>query len=88
MTDKLKRLLPSFDLIISAFIGGIVLSLMELMSMCTHHENIGDPYFYVGMLIAGFLGIVGLLVSRSKDTSSYSTTLLCISSPPYYGIIL
>lgn len=64
--DK-PSLIPSLKLIFAAFGGGMVLSLLELMNMARAHENVADPYFYLGMFIAGILGIVGLLVSRSKD---------------------
>jgi hypothetical protein len=64
---RLKDFIPSIDRTLAAFAGGMVLSLLELANMCKNHENIGDPYFYLGMLIAGVLGIIGLVVSRSKD---------------------
>lgn len=58
---------PQKELIISAFSGGMILSLLELANMCVKHENILDPYFYVGMLIAGIIGVFGLLLSQTKD---------------------
>jgi len=64
--DK-PNLIPSLKLILAAFAGGMVLSLLELMNMARAHENIADPYFFLGMFIAGLLGIVGLVISRSKD---------------------
>lgn len=58
---------PSKEIIICAFLGGIVVPLLELMNMFVSRENVLDPYFYGGMLIAGVIGIIGLLVSQVKD---------------------
>lgn len=58
---------PQKELIISAFCGGMILSLLELANMCAKHENIFDVYFYIGMFVAGVIGIFGLLLSQTKD---------------------
>jgi hypothetical protein len=71
---RLKNLIPSIELTLAAFAGGMVLSLLELMNMCTHHENISDPLFYMGMLIAGILGILGMIISRAKDIGGAVTS--------------
>lgn len=58
---------PQKELLISAFCGGTILSFLELANMCVKHENIFDVYFYIGMFVAGIIGIFGLLLSQTKD---------------------
>ena len=59
--------LPPKELIFFAFIGGIVLSLLELANILASRQNIFDLYFWGGAFVAGLIGIVGLFVSQTKD---------------------
>jgi hypothetical protein len=74
---------PSKELIISAFLGGIVLSLLEMMNACFNHKNIFDLYFFGGMFFAGILGIFGLLVSQTRDIGGAVTA--GIAAPQLIG---
>ncbi len=61
--------LPAKELIIAAYCGGIITSLLELANMLASraHDEIFDPYFWVGALVAGIIGVLGLFVSQTKD---------------------
>jgi len=75
--------LPAKELIISAFFGGMVLSVLELMNACFRHENIFDPYFFGGMAFAGLLGVFGLFISQTKDIGGAITA--GIAAPQLIG---
>lgn len=74
---------PSKELILCAFLGGTAMSLLELMNMFVERENVLDPYFYGGMLIAGLIGIFGLLLSQAKDIGGAITA--GIAAPQVLG---
>lgn len=50
--------MKTWQLVLAAACGGMCLSISELMGMVTNKEVI-DGYFFLGMLIAGVLGIGG-----------------------------
>ncbi len=68
--------LPAKELIIAAFCGGIVTSLLELANMLASraHDEIFDPYFWVGFIVAGIIGVLGLFVSQAKDLGGAITS--------------
>ncbi len=59
--------LPQKELILFAFIGGIIISLLELTHMLANRENVFDPFFWGGAIVAGLIGVIGLLLSQTKD---------------------
>lgn len=68
---------PQKELIFFAFVGGIVLPLLELSHMLASRENALDPYFWAGMLVAGIIGIIGLFFSQTKDIGGAIATGMC-----------
>jgi len=75
--------LPSKELIIAAFCGGTVVSLLELMNMFASHDNVFDPYFWGGMITAGIIGVLGLFISQAKDIGGAITS--GIAAPQLLG---
>lgn len=73
---------PQKELIISAFFGGMVLSMLELMNMLFNKEMV-DGYYLGGMFVAGILGVFGLLVSQTKDLGGAITA--GIAAPQILG---
>jgi hypothetical protein len=72
----------NYSLIGSAFVGGIVLSLIELTNMLKQKES-PDIYFLSGLLIAGILGIAGALLSGAQNLK---TAFACgVSAPQLFG---
>jgi len=71
-----------WQLVISAFCGGICLSLSELMGMLSHKEAV-DIYFFAGMLVAGLIGIGGFFaVGASGVRSAFAAG---VSAPQIIG---
>lgn len=59
------------------------MSLLELLNMLTSKESMGDVYFYLGMFVAGLVGVIGLLVSQSRDIGGAITS--GIAAPQLLG---
>lgn len=74
---------PPKELLLCAFLGGMSMSLLELANMFAEHDNVLDPFFYGGMLIAGLIGVFGLLLSQAKDIGGAITA--GIAAPQVLG---
>ena len=72
----------SIQLILAAFLGGMLLSILELYSMLQNKEHI-DSYFLGGMVIAGFIGIVGYILSNPDNARA--AILAGVSAPQLLG---
>jgi len=75
----------NYQLILSAFIGGIVLSLIELTNMFKQKES-PDIFFFGGLLIAGIIGIVGYFMTGANDVRTAFVS--GVSAPQLLGGIV
>jgi len=70
------------EVIIGGFIGGSVMSLFELLNIISVKDPI-DIYFFIGMVVAGIIGIIGTVISSAKDIKSAITA--GIAAPTLLG---
>jgi hypothetical protein len=59
----------AWQLIAAAFVGGVILSLVELYTMMQHKEK-ADLFFFGGMLIAGIFGTIGYFLTNAENIRS------------------
>jgi hypothetical protein len=69
-------------LLVSAFAGGIALSIIELANMFKQKE-IPDMYFFGGLVIAGIIGIAGYFLTGAKDIKTAFAS--GVSAPQLFG---
>jgi len=59
--------LPPKELIFFAAVGGTVLPLLELANMLASRQNIFDPFFWGGAVVAVIIGVIALFVTQTRD---------------------